>query len=89
MELPGGAERYEGTQMTFTINGKTTAQPVENGAQVGDTEEYIFTFFVNSIQMADRIDVGYEYGLGHEVITHASVAGYVSYVQTYAAYFDD
>jgi len=91
IQLPGGAERYKGTQMSFTINGKTTTQPVEAGVRNGDGWEYIFTFYVNSIQMADTIDVNYAYGYGfdHSLDTHASVASYISYVQTYADYFED
>lgn len=62
MDLPGDIEEYEGSYMTFSVNGSETIVPLDPDAM--NEAAYRFTCYVNALQMAEEITAVFHYGEG-------------------------
>ena len=68
-------EEIAGSYMTFTVNGKKTV--VNTSDAVIEDDKYVFTCYVNSLQMAEDIDAVFTY---NETLTVSDVYSVDSYI---------
>lgn len=64
LTVPNAGLVTDGAYVDFTVNGKT-GNPFElSGATTGEGGAYIFTCYINSIQMAEKVTATFHYGTG-------------------------
>ena len=82
------AEELAASSMSFTLGGVTIATESTNSAEILDDGRYLFTCYVNSLQMADEITATFQYGAGQTVVNNYSVKEYITYIVEHSDSFD-
>ena len=80
-------EEIAGSYMTFTVNGKKTV--VNTADAVIEDGKYVFTCYVNSLQMAENIEAVFTYNESLTVSDNYSVADYIQYIYENPDEFSD